>query len=162
MCHFPESMNKVFLTVRYGFTKCQMILESTDRVFLQMRDIWVSCLATLNTCVVVVSHSVVSNSLQPMNCSPPGSSVHVILQARILKWVAISFSRGSSQPRDQTWVSCTAGRFFTFWATTCVWIITNLPSSKKRRDSIPPSLKCLLKKKKSRSVVSDSLQPHGL
>ena len=45
--------------------------------------------------------------------SPPGSSVHGILQARILKWVAISFSRGSSLPRNQTWVSCIAGRFFT-------------------------------------------------
>ena len=38
----------------------------------------------------------------PMDCSPPGSSVHGILQARILEWVAISFSRGSSQPRDKT------------------------------------------------------------
>ena len=52
-----------------------------------------------------------------MDCSPPGSSVHEIFQARIQEWVAISFSRGSSQPRDQTWVSCTAGRFFTDWAT---------------------------------------------
>ena len=42
----------------------------------------------------------------PMDCGPPGSSVHGILQARILEWVAISFSRGSSQPRDQTRVSC--------------------------------------------------------
>ena len=40
-----------------------------------------------------------------MDCSPPGSSVHGILQARILEWVAISFSRGSSQPRDRTWIS---------------------------------------------------------
>ena len=51
----------------------------------------------------------------PRDCSPPGSSVHGILQARILEWV--SFSRGSSRPRDRTWVSCTAGRFFTIWAT---------------------------------------------
>ena len=42
----------------------------------------------------------------PMNCSPPGSSVHGISQARGLEWVAISFSRGSSQPRDGTCVSC--------------------------------------------------------
>ena len=48
-----------------------------------------------------------------MDCSPPGSSVHGILQARILEWVAISFYRGSSQPRDQTQVSCIAGKFFT-------------------------------------------------
>ena len=48
----------------------------------------------------------------PMDCSPPGSSVHGILQARILEWVAISFSRGYSQPRDRTQVSCMAGGFF--------------------------------------------------
>ena len=52
----------------------------------------------------------------PMDCSPPGSSIHGIFQARILEWGAISFSRGSSWPRDWTWVSCvscTTGRFFT-------------------------------------------------
>ena len=53
----------------------------------------------------------------PMDCSPPGSSVHGILQARILEWVAISFSRGSSWSRDRTQVSHIAGRFFTVWAT---------------------------------------------
>ena len=53
----------------------------------------------------------------PRDCSPPGSFVHGILQARILEWVAISFSRGSSQPRDQTQVSHTAGRYFNHWAT---------------------------------------------
>ena len=52
-----------------------------------------------------------------MDCNPPGSSVHGILQARILEWVAIPFSRESFRPRDQTWVSCTAGRFFTIWVT---------------------------------------------
>ena len=48
----------------------------------------------------------------PLDCSPPGSSVYEILQARILEWVAISSSRGSSQPRDQTHVSYIAGRCF--------------------------------------------------
>ena len=48
-----------------------------------------------------------------MDCSPPGSSVHGILQARILEWVAIPFSRGYSWPKDQTQVFCIAGRFFT-------------------------------------------------
>ena len=52
-----------------------------------------------------------------MDCSLPGSSVHGTLQARILEWVAISFSRGSSRPRNPTEVSCVAGRFFTNWAT---------------------------------------------
>ena len=51
-----------------------------------------------------------------MDCSPLGSSVHGILQARILEWVVISFSRGSSRCRDQTRVSCIAGRWFTNWA----------------------------------------------
>ena len=46
----------------------------------------------------------------------PGSSVHGILQARTLEWVAILFFRGSSRPRDQIQISCTAGRFFTSWA----------------------------------------------
>ena len=49
----------------------------------------------------------------PMDCSPPGSSAHGISQARILEWVAIPFSRGCTRPRDRTWVSCIAGRFFT-------------------------------------------------
>ena len=52
-----------------------------------------------------------------MDCSLPGSSVHAILQARILEWVAIPFSRGSSWPRDRTWVSCITGESFTIWAT---------------------------------------------
>ena len=59
------------------------------------------------------NHSVVSDCCDAMDCSPPGSSVHGILQARILEWVAIPFSRGSLQPRDRTHVSCIAGRFFT-------------------------------------------------
>ena len=61
----------------------------------------------------------------PMDCSAPGSSVHGIPQARILEWVAMPFSRGSSQPKDQTWVSCIAGRFFTIWAT---WYQNILPT----------------------------------
>ena len=53
----------------------------------------------------------------PMECSPPGSSDYGMLQARILEWVATSFSKGSSQSSDQTWVSSIAGNFFTIWAT---------------------------------------------
>ena len=65
---------------------------------------------------------VLFNSYNPMDCSPPGSSVHGISQARILEWVAISFSRGSSQPRDRTKslallvIYCIVSRFFTDWA----------------------------------------------
>ena len=57
----------------------------------------------------------------PMDCSLPGSS-HRIFQAKVLEWVAISFSRGSSPPRDRTQVSCTAGRWFTVWATMGEWL----------------------------------------
>ena len=53
----------------------------------------------------------------PMGCSLPGSSVHGTLQARILQWVAIAFSRGSSQPRDRAQVLHITGRFFTIWPT---------------------------------------------
>ena len=63
------------------------------------------------------SCSVVSDSLRPMDCSPPSSSIHGILQARILEWVANSFSRGSFRPRDQTQVSHIAGRRFNLCTT---------------------------------------------
>ena len=64
------------------------------------------------------SCKVISNSWDPMDCSLPGSSVYGVSQARMLEWVAISFSRGSSQPRDRTWTespvaSALAGRFIT-------------------------------------------------
>ena len=58
-----------------------------------------------------------STLFDPMDCSPPGSSVHGILQPRILEWVAMPSSRGSSWLRDRTWVSWLADRFFTLWAT---------------------------------------------
>ena len=53
----------------------------------------------------------------PTLCDPMDYTVHRILQARILEWASIPFSRGSSQPRDWTWVSCIVGGFFTIWAT---------------------------------------------
>ena len=66
----------------------------------------------------------------PMDCSLPGPSIHGILQARILEWVAMPSSRGSS--RDQIQVSCTAGRFFTVWATrerlAFLWLFIHVPS----------------------------------
>ena len=57
------------------------------------------------------------STLWPRDYSPPCSSAHGILQARVLEWVATFFSRGSSQPRDWAQVSCIAGRFFTVWDT---------------------------------------------
>ena len=61
----------------------------------------------------------------PMDCSLPDSSVHKILQARILEWVAMPSSKGSSRHRDQTQVSHFAGRFFTIWVTREAQIIIN-------------------------------------
>ena len=52
-----------------------------------------------------------------MDCNLPCSSIHGIFQARVLEWVAISFSRGSFRPRDRAQVSCIAGRHFTVWGT---------------------------------------------
>ena len=65
----------------------------------------------------------------PTDCSPSGSSVHGILQAGILEWVAIPFYRGSFQPRDRAQVSCMASRFFTIWTTRATPILF-LQSSK--------------------------------
>ena len=90
-----------------------------------------------------------------MDYSPPGSFVYGIFQACILKWVAISFSRGSSRPRDRTWVSWIAGRWFTLWATR------KAPKRKKKGINFPCNeIQLLLFF--SRPVVSDCLWPHGL
>ena len=87
-----------------------------------------------------VSCSVVSDSLQlsAMDSSSPGFSVHGILQARILEWVVIPFSRGSSWPRDQTQVSCSEDRFFTSWATRKA-LLKRPPKKKPRACKRPPS-----------------------
>ena len=67
------------------------------------------------------SLSVVSDSLLPDNYSLPGSSVHGILQTRILERVAVSFSSGSSWPSDWIQISYIVGRFFTIWARATIW-----------------------------------------
>ena len=60
------------------------------------------CVCVYTVCVCVLVTQSCQTLCDPMDCSPPGSSVHGILQARILEWIAISFSKGSSQPRDWT------------------------------------------------------------
>ena len=78
-------------------------------------------LCYVHECVCVLCHfSLCLTLCNTMDCSLPGSSVHGITQARILEWVAISSSRESSQPRDQTCIShisCITGGFFTHWST---------------------------------------------
>ena len=81
-------------------------LREQRKCFPRLRDFVCVCVCVL----VSQSRPTLWN---PMNCGSPGPSVHGILQARILEWVAIPFSRGCSQPRDWTQVSCIAGGFFT-------------------------------------------------
>ena len=90
-----------------------------------MKDTTVQCILCLlgessqTTCIYAVCCAVLSRVqlCSPLDCGPPGSSVHGILQARVLEWVAMPSSRGSSPPRDRTSVSYIAGGFFTIWAT---------------------------------------------
>ena len=72
-------------------------------------------------CVCLVTQSC-PTLCNPMDCSPPGSSVCGILQARIVEWVAMPFSRGSP-PRDWTWVSRIVGRFFATVTPLITWVI---------------------------------------
>ena len=92
-----------------------MSLNSADTTCMTSDKYWASLNLSLKVKVLVAQSC--PTLCDPMDCSPPGSSVHEIFQARILEWVTISFCRGSSQPRDRTQVSCTTGRFFTDWAT---------------------------------------------
>ena len=68
-------------------------------------------------CVCVLVTQSCPTLCEPLDCIPPGFYVHGILQARILEWIGIPFSRGSSHPRHQTQISCIIARFFTIWAT---------------------------------------------
>ena len=75
---------------------------------------------TLCVCVCVCYHFITQSCsilCDPMDCGSPGFSVHGILQARIIQWIVIRFCKGSSWLKDWTQMSCTAGRFFTIWAT---------------------------------------------
>ena len=102
---------------------------------------------------------VVSDSLWPHRLWPTGCSVHGILQARILEWVAISFSKGSSQPRDRIWVSCITGRLFTVWVTRGLIIWEDQCSRNRTKQysyEIGEEMTCLLF---SCSVMSDCYLP---
>ena len=70
--------------------------------------VWCVCVFVTQSCPTLCD---------PIDCSPPGSSVYGILQARIVEWVIFSYSGGSFQPRDWTQVSCIASRLFKIWAT---------------------------------------------
>ena len=91
-----------------------------EHYFLRTLSHWKSLKTFLRACMHAQLLQSCPTLCNPVDCSPPGSSVHGILQARILKWVITPSSRGSSQPRDPTsvsWISYLAGGFFTHWAT---------------------------------------------
>ena len=101
---------------------CTLVL--LNRAPFEMLYFWNACLnisfnlitiCCENESVKPLSH--VPLFVTPMDCNPPGSPIHGILQARILERVDIFFSWGYNQPGDQTQVSCIAARFFTIWAT---------------------------------------------
>ena len=90
--------------------------DSTERCCVLITQFTHCVCACMCACVCVWAAQLCLTLCNPRDCSPPDSSVHGILQGRILECVAVPFSRGSSPLRNWTWVSCIAGRLFTFWA----------------------------------------------
>ena len=116
MLHFLLSVFQKF----YSYFNCKEIKFLESKSVICFFQIWFPVLLT-KACPILKVKSEVAQSCPtlcyPMGCSLPGSSIRGILQARVVEWVAISFSRRSSQPRDRTQVSRIAGRRFTIWAT---------------------------------------------
>ena len=84
--------------------------------------------ACMCVCMCVLVAQSCATVCNPVDCSFPGSSVHGILQARVLEWVAFPFSKGSSQPWDWTQIPSIAARFFTIWATREASSAISLPT----------------------------------
>ena len=106
-----------------------------------------------------------------MDCSPPGSFVHGISQARILEWIALSFSRGPSRPRVQSCFSCIAGRFFTieppgkpplprvrspnkWWLIVLLWVLQRNTWDCGCWEILLPLAKCPVKRSRKANSVS--------
>ena len=108
-CRFPSRLSAVSLnwSLNIEHNATGLFLLYPSKVELSFSIFQILCAQSLQS---------VPPLCDPMDCSPPVSSIYGILQARILERVAISFSKGSSWSRDWTWVSCTASRFFTHWA----------------------------------------------
>ena len=107
-CFIRLAVNNLIIQMIHLMIFFLDIIQNSSRYITVCRMNQCACLQ----CLVTPSYL---TPCDPMDCSPPGSSVHGILQARTLEWVAIPFSR--RWPRDRTQVSCTAGRIFTIWAT---------------------------------------------
>ena len=112
----PDEVRKPGWGPGRGFARQYKNFESYFRTNVSH---WEVCIKGWGWCpflCVLVTQSCLT-LCDPADCSPPGPSVHGILQVRIPEWVAMPFSRGSSWPKDRTQVSCIASRFFTIWAT---------------------------------------------
>ena len=122
-CYLPTISEANIPWQLIWFNKLQQLIRRSNKLPSPMKWFdWNDVFSQLCPFKRSESRSVVSDFCDPMDCSPPGSSVHGILLARILEWVAITFFRGSSRPRDGTWVSCIlTGRFFTVWAIKEAW-----------------------------------------
>ena len=114
VCHENISSNAYLTHKKVLSTKVRILsipeFTPIQRVFLRLINKGCECMRT-QLCPTL---------WDPMDCSPPGSSVHGIFQAIILEWVAISYSRGSSQPKDQTcisYMSCNGKQIINHWAT---------------------------------------------
>ena len=92
----------------------------------------------------------------PIDCSLPGSSIHGLFQAIVLEWIAISFSRGSSQPRARTRVSCIVDRLFTIWATG------EVPGERFGTTEVVAKSGLGVSYWEAEAILSDSLWPHWL
>ena len=98
---------------------CKLLQEHIMTVYFGSGEgVWVSCWvkSEIDWVCVIVTQSC-PTLYDPIDYSPPGSFVHEILPVRILEWVTILFSRRSSQPTDQTQISCILGKLFTIWTT---------------------------------------------
>ena len=108
---------QIKVTIKDHLTPVRMAITKKKKKTPRNNTCWQECgekgALMCCWCVCVLVAQSCPTLCNPTDCSPPGSSVHGILQARILDWVPIPFSRGSCQPRDQAQVSRTAGRFFT-------------------------------------------------
>ena len=138
VCCLLLQFNTLKSLTTYFFMLMIKFWNRSDKFLLPFKSILWRCLVLPLSCLYLcISHSEVNSFTlkwkerkkesevaqscptlcNPVDCSPEGSSVHGILQARILEWVAISFSRGSSRLRVWTQVSCIAGICFNLWAT---------------------------------------------
>ena len=118
---FPGHEFKVISCNNFFFNACinlswVLLREITeDLLFSHLKKLFY--LSQVGVCSVV---QLCLTLCDPVDCRPPGSSVHGIFQARILEWVAISYPRGSSRPRDQTRISCVSciGKWILYHCTT--------------------------------------------